>query len=73
MSNDLLMILKDVLRHWMGAKRRVVFVGFADYSGLVVEAHLQITLNLIQVIMEIKKRVESLQRFNHRRWFCFLI
>lgn len=36
------MILKDVLRHWMRAKRRVVFVGFADYSGLVVKAHLQI-------------------------------
>lgn len=36
------MILKVVLCHWMGAKWRLIFVGFADYSGFVVKAHLQI-------------------------------
>lgn len=40
------MILKVMLRHGMRAERGVIFVGFADYSGFVVEAHLQITLNL---------------------------
>lgn len=36
------MILKVVLCHRMGAEWRVIFVGFADYSGFVVKAHLQV-------------------------------
>lgn len=35
------MILELVLGYGVRAERGVVFVGFADYSGLVVKAHLR--------------------------------
>lgn len=35
------MILKVVFCHWMRTNRGLIFVRFADYSGFVVEAHLQ--------------------------------
>lgn len=67
MRINLLMILKDVLCHWMRAKRRVIFVGFADYSGLVVKTHLQIKQDVLGKMSKVdKNRADLLQRWQTR-------